>query len=123
MHPKSPKLLDDVVRSCQRIQDFTEQLTLDQYETERMVRDAVERNLIIVGEALSRLERVDIETATQISGFRQIMALRHRLAHGYDDDIDDARIWTAIRDFFPALMADAERLLESAESAYEDGTL
>lgn len=118
MHPKSPKWLDDVVRACQRIGEYTEGFGQEDYEGDRLVRDAVERNLTIVGEALYRLLRVDPQTASRITDLHQIVALRHRLAHGYDDDIDDARIWTTIREFVPALRAEAERLLDEAESLY-----
>ena len=118
MHPKSPKWLDDVVRACQRIETYTAGLEQDGYEDDRLVRDAVERNLMIIGEALYRLAQVDPHTAARVSNLHQIVAVRHRLAHGYDDDIDDARIWTIIREFVPPLRTEVERLLEEAESSY-----
>jgi uncharacterized protein with HEPN domain len=77
-----------------------------------LVRDAVERNLTIIGEALSRLERVDSETAHQISGFRRIIGLRHRLAHGYDEDIDDSRIWDTVIHSIPDLLGEINALLD-----------
>ena len=55
MHPTSPKLLDDVVRSCQHIVEDTERETLDTYLDNRRLRQVVERNLEIIGEALARL--------------------------------------------------------------------
>ena len=55
MHPKSPKLLDDMARSCQYIAEDTEGKTLEGYLGDRMMRQAVERNLEIIGEALVRL--------------------------------------------------------------------
>jgi uncharacterized protein with HEPN domain len=120
MHPKSPKWLDDVARACQRIETYTDGFGPDDYEDDRLVRDAVERNLTIIGEALSRLAHVDPHTAARVPDLHQIVAVRHRLAHGYDDDIDDARIWTIIRDFVPPLRTEVERLLEEAESLYRE---
>lgn len=120
MHPKSPKWLDDVVRASQRIEAYTDGFGQGDYEGDRLVRGAVERNLTIIGEALSRLARVDPQTAARVSDLHQIVAVRHRLAHGYDDDIDDARIWTTIREFVPTLRTEVERLLEEAESLYRE---
>lgn len=111
MHPKSPKLLDDVVRSCQYIAEDTESQTLDAYLRNRQVRQAVERNLEIIGEALGRLRAVDPGIANQISDLHRIIGLRNRLAHGYDEEIDDRLVWHAVQESLPVLRAEAETLL------------
>ena len=66
MHPKSPKWLDDVARACQRIETYIDGFQQDDYEGDRLVRDAVERNLTIIGEALYRLAHVDPHTAARV---------------------------------------------------------
>lgn len=81
MHPKSPRWLEDVARACQRIETYTDGFEQDDYEGDRLVRDAVERNLTIIGEALSRLAQVDPQTAARVPDLHQIIAVRHRLAH------------------------------------------
>ncbi len=111
MHPKSPKLLDDVARSCRYIAEDTASATLDAYLDRRQMRQAVERNLEIIGEALNRLQAVDPKTAAGIGDLRQIIGLRNRLAHGYDDEIDDALVWRAVQESLPVLQQDVERLL------------
>jgi hypothetical protein len=40
MHPKSPKLLDDVLRSCQFISEDAAGVTLDAYLHDRRMRQA-----------------------------------------------------------------------------------
>jgi len=79
------------------------------------MRQAVERNLEIIGEALSRLRKVDPDTAAKISDMHRIIGLRNRLAHGYDDEIEDALVWRAIQESIPVLQADVERLLPRFE--------
>jgi len=111
MHPKSPKWLDDVARSCRYIAEDTTGATLDADLHQRQMRQAVERNLEIIGEALSRLRKVDPDTAAKISDMHRIIGLRNRLAHGYDDEIEDALVWRAIQESIPVLQADVERLL------------
>lgn len=115
MHPKSPKLLDDVVRSCQYIVEDTEGETLDTYLDNRRLRQVVERNLEIIGEALVRLRTADPDTAALITDHYQIIGLRNRLAHGYDEEIDDALVWRAVQESLPVLWGEAETLLPAFE--------
>jgi uncharacterized protein with HEPN domain len=115
MHPKSPKLLDDVLRSCQFISDDAAGVTLDAYLHDRRTRQVVERNLGIIGEALFRLRDIDTETAEQITDLPQIIGLRNRLAHGYYEDIDDALVWRAVQESLPILRSDVEKLMPEFE--------
>lgn len=115
MHPKSPKLLDDTRKACVYIKEDTVGLSLDDYLGSRRTRQLVERNLSIIGEALSRLERADVETASRISSLRQIVGLRNRLAHGYDEEIDHRVIWTTIRQYIPILHAEVLAVLPEFE--------
>jgi uncharacterized protein with HEPN domain len=115
MHPKSPKWLDDIRRSCAFILEHTDGVALDDYLNDRLIRYAVERNLTIIGEAPMRLRRVDPDTAGMISNVHQIIGLRHRLAHGYDEEIDDTIVWKTVRESIPHLHAEAETLLPEFE--------
>ncbi len=75
----------------------------------------VERNLEIIGEALARLRAVDPDTAAKIADVHRIIGLRNRLAHGYDDEIEDGLVWHAVQASLPVLRADVEPLLSSTE--------
>jgi len=79
------------------------------------MRQAVERNLEIIGEALSRLRASDPDTAAGITHVHRIIGLRNRLAHGYDDEIEDALVWRAVQESLPALRAEVEGLLPDFE--------
>jgi len=81
------------------------------YLRNRRMRQVVERNLEIIGEALFRLRKTDPVTAASITDVHQIIGLRNRLAHGYDQEIDDAIVWRAVQESLPVLRADAEMLL------------
>jgi uncharacterized protein with HEPN domain len=115
MHPKTPKWLDDVARSCRYIMEDTAGATVERYLGDRRLRQVVERNLEIIGEALGRIRAVDPDTATRIGDIHRIIGLRHRLAHGYDEEIDDALVWRAVQESLPALLAEAEALLPEFE--------
>ncbi len=79
------------------------------------MRQAVERNLEIIGEALMRMREVDVETTSQISDVHRIIGLRNRLAHGYEDEIDDEMVWIAVQDSLPVLRREVTALMPAFE--------
>lgn len=75
-----------------------------------MLRQAVERNFEIIGEAVGRLIHLDPDTAARISSHRQIVDFRNMLIHGYDL-IDHRIVWSTIAEKIPLLVAEVESLL------------
>src|SRR5262249_38699867 len=59
MPHKAPTLLEDVRHWASLIQKFTAGQSLLAYSRDDMLRSAVERGFIIIGEALGRLEKLD----------------------------------------------------------------
>jgi uncharacterized protein with HEPN domain len=112
MQPKSPKLLEDIRDAAAFILEVAEGVTLDVYRGDRRLRNAVERNFEIIGEAIKRLAQFDPQTADRIGGYRQIIAFRNILIHGYDL-VDHALVWSAIENQVPALLKDVEALLSA----------
>ena len=113
MQPKTPKLLDDIRDAAVFIRQVTGGKTLDAYRADRLLRQAVERNFEIIGEAVSRLARADAATAARIGDHPQIIAFRNVLIHGYDL-IDDAQVWQVITRDIPRLAEQANELLREA---------
>jgi uncharacterized protein with HEPN domain len=91
MQPETPKLLADIIDAAGFILDRTRGKTLDDYRLDRPIRQAVERNFEITGEAVNRLTRLDPSVAAQISSTARIIAFRNVLIHGYDL-IDDKEV-------------------------------
>ena len=50
--------------------------------SDKMLRRAVEREFEIIGEAMSKIKKLDSTIA--ISSKRQIINMRNRVIHGYD---------------------------------------
>ncbi len=119
MHPKSPKWLNDIVDASRFVVEITADSTMADYESDRRLRQVVERNFEIIGEALRRLERTDPATAARVSEYRAVIDLRNRLAHEYDD-VDNERMWRYIRDDLPILHVEAKALVEEAEREVSD---
>ena len=116
MRPDSPKYLEDIRDAAAFVLEATRGCDLPQYLENRLLRQAVERNFEIIGEALNRLRRADPETADRIGETPRIVAFRNILAHGYDT-IDHEIVWHLIRQDLPNLLLTVESLLEEAEGA------
>ena len=76
-----------------------------------MLSSAVERQFEIIGEALTKLAKVDLETAALISEYRRIIAFRNILIHGYAQ-IDDRLVWGVLDSKLPTLSQEVKKLLE-----------
>ena len=114
MERKSPKLLEDIRDAAAFVRQATENKTLDDYRGDQLLRQAVERNFEIIGEAVGRLSKVDPTTAAKIGQHAQIISFRNILIHGYDL-INDAQVWDVIRLNLPTLEADVTAILADAE--------
>lgn len=115
MHPRSPKLLEDIASAAAFVPDETARLDVATYAADRRRRLAVERSFEIIGEALLRLVRADPATVARISSDRQAIGLRSRLARG--DDVDHAPILQIPQAFLPTLVVEVTTLLEEANAA------
>lgn len=69
---------------------------------------AVERNLEIIGEAISRILKA--EPAVQITNARRIVDTRNRIIHGYDT-VSEEIIWAIVTQELPNLEREVEVLL------------
>ena len=81
--------LQDIHDACVAIAEVTEGVTLEEYQARRAVRSSVEREFIIIGEALRRIGAIDERLSHSISNSRVIIDFRNLLAHDYgavDDD-------------------------------------
>lgn len=107
---RTPRTLRQIADACSFVLSVTKGKALGDYAADRLLRQAVERNLEIVGEAVGRLGRDDPETATRLSEHERIVAFRNVLIHGYDL-VDDEIVWDTIRAKLPLLLSEVEALL------------
>ncbi|MFH1861832.1 MAG: HepT-like ribonuclease domain-containing protein [bacterium] len=108
-NPKA--FLFDIRQACEEIEDFTRGISLAEYSENPIVRAAVERKLMVIGEAMVRLRREHPEILDRITAYEQIIGLRNVLAHGYDI-IEDSTVWSAVKDSLPILRSEIEEILK-----------
>lgn len=97
-------------RYSQLVLDRTSAMSLEDYLDDQFVRLAVERSIMIIGEASARIRDSYPDIYEQIESFRSAIGVRNRLAHGYDDLIDDEAIWSIVDTGLAALLQEIEKL-------------
>jgi len=112
---RTPKTLEDIRDAASFVLAVTKGKTLEDYSEDRLLRQAIERNFEIVGEAVGRLARNDPETASHLSEHERIVAFRNVLIHGYDL-VDDELVWDTIQTKLPVLLSEVEELLKAGLS-------
>ena len=75
-----------------------------------MLRSAVEREFIVIGEAINKLATFDEASATKITGYERIIAFRNVLVHGYAT-VDDRLVWAILVSNIPTLAHQVNGLL------------
>jgi uncharacterized protein with HEPN domain len=104
MNDRAPKLLFDAISAIDSATVFLSNVSLDTYFADAMRRSAVERQLEILGEACSRLEKLDARWSSTIPDIRLAIGLRNRIIHGYDAG-DDAMVFETVGKDLPSLRA------------------
>lgn len=95
-----------ILDSIEAIEQFTRG-GRDAFLRERMVQDAVARNLQIIGEAAAKLSEVVKDAVTDVP-WSQVVAFRNRLVHAYWG-IDQEIVWDVIVRDLPPLKAAVTR--------------
>ena len=111
MRLETRKYLYDIQQAGALLKDFTVGKTFRDYESDAMLRAAVEREFEVIGEAMTQLARSDEPVAGRIGGYRRIIAFRNVLIHRYAD-VDDRLVWDVVETNLTALAEESDALLE-----------
>jgi uncharacterized protein with HEPN domain len=110
MNTEIRKYLNDIIESILSIENYLEgKNNFHEYQENKMLRRAIERELEIIGEALNRIDKVDKDL--QIVNKTKIISLRNRVIHGYDK-VDNEIIWGILKRHIPSLKMEIQKLIE-----------
>lgn len=109
----------DMLDAARAICVFVEGKIFRDYETDRMLRGAVERHLEIVGEAARRVSQSFRDAHPEIP-WGPIIAQRNVLAHEYGE-IRHERVWSVVAERIPVLIRQLEALGISSDQRPETG--
>jgi uncharacterized protein with HEPN domain len=107
------KYLFDMQHAAASLAAFIQGRTWSDYESNAMLRAAVERQFEIIGEALAQLAKRDPDMAARISEYQRVIAFRNVLIHGYAE-VDDRLVWDLSQTRLPKLRQQVDELLQKA---------
>jgi uncharacterized protein with HEPN domain len=93
--------VDDMLSFAEKVRAYSEGLDQQQFQAEGLKYDAILRNLELIGEAAMHIP-ADVRQAHSSIPWRQIIATRNRLIHGYLG-IDSDTLWSIVKDDIPSL--------------------
>lgn len=109
MTTEERKLLTDIEEAILSIDQHLEgKRIFEEYMSNKTKRRAVERELEIIGEAMSKLLKINPDIS--LTHGRVIVDLRNRVIHAYDT-VDDTIIWKIIMKNTPVLLTEVQNLL------------
>lgn len=102
--------LYDIQSSIMEIDSFFTDIPKEfsSYKNDLRTKRAVERNIEILGEAISRIMAKD--ATIEITNARKIVDTRNRIIHGYDS-VSDEIIWSIVINHLPILQDEVLLLL------------
>jgi len=106
---KDPAYLWDILDAAKAVQAFTNQMTFEQYLTDRKLQMAVERALEIIGIAAKHVSEGFQADHAEIP-WKKMIGLRNVLAHQYGE-IRQERIWAVVATNVPELIRRIEPLV------------
>jgi uncharacterized protein with HEPN domain len=105
------KYFFDILVSINSINDYLgSKKNFLEYQSNKLLRRGVEREIEIIGEAMSRILKID--PTIKIKNSRQIVDTRNWVIHGYDK-VDDVVIWGIISKKLPELKKEVNHYLKT----------
>ena len=103
------KYLFDIKISIDSINEYLgETKDFNEYQKNKLLRRAIEREIEIIGEAVNHMLSIDPDI--RIENARRIVDTRNWVIHGYDK-VDDTIVWGIIINHLPKLRSEIKDLL------------
>lgn len=107
-------LLWDMRKALREIAEFMQGVEFAQFSSNKILRYAVERQLIVLGEAAKKISE-EFQQGHPELPWRGIIGQRNVLAHEYGEILIE-RIWLVATEKIPALLPALENLLPPPET-------
>ena len=102
MQPKDKGLIWDIKKAANEIGIFLKDISYSDFVNDKKTRYAIERQLLVIGEAANHLSDELKREYSQIQ-WKRMIGLRNVLAHEYGEILID-RIWNICQTSIPELM-------------------
>jgi uncharacterized protein with HEPN domain len=99
----------DIREAIERARSFTSGLDYEQFVRDERTMWAVYSQVVMIGEAANRVSR-EFQQLHDHVPWKQMVSMRHRLVHGYDE-VNWERVWKTLGDDLPKLKAAIDPLI------------
>jgi len=106
--------LMDMLESIRRIEVYTEDIGYEEFLRNNMIKDAVVRNIEVIGEAARNIPK-EIQAKYNHIPWAEIIATRNVIAHDYFE-IDYKIVWNIICKHLPTLKKELELILQEIDN-------
>jgi uncharacterized protein with HEPN domain len=114
MTDQGKKFLSDIVRAIDLISLFMEGISdYDSFYADLKTQSAVERQLVIIGEAVNKFDKLFPQYSLQKA--KKIVGFRNRIVHAYDS-VDQTMIWAIIQNHLEPLKIEIEEKMNQGTS-------
>ena len=106
-------LLQDIQDACTRIGQYVDGVSYEDFTGNTMMKEAVERNIEIIGEACNKIPTDFLDKHTEVEWHKAI-GMRNRLIHGYFS-VDIPLLWNTATAVIPEFKKQISKLIEQQE--------
>ena len=106
-------LLFDIIESIEKIEKYSRNMTFDQLMEDELTRDAIIRNIQIIGEASKHIPETVVTTHPEVD-WKGIAGVRDIVTHRYFR-VDWHLLWTSIREELPPLKSQIRHLMNESQ--------
>lgn len=121
-HNRLSDYLDHMLEAAWQACSYVEDLSKDDFLTDKRTQQAVILNIVIIGEAATKLlrEHGDFLERHPDVPWRSMKGMRNRIAHGYFDINLDV-VWDTVQTALPALSEQLSSIRNTQGDGYEHG--
>ena len=101
----------DIKNSCSKILKYTKNKAENDFVKDHMLSDAVEKNLLVIGEASTKIS-IDFKKTNPQIDWKSIVGIRNKIIHEYFD-INIDTIWLTVTKDIPVLKKQISQILKS----------
>jgi len=100
--------IDHILDCIRKINEFSNGLSLKEFNTNELVQDAIIRNIEIIGEASKKISNETKQTYYKIP-WKEIAGMRDKLVHDYLG-VDAIVVWKTIKEDIPTLQRELSEI-------------